>query len=223
MAIVKGPALSIDASGNLGPICFAKWRGFQIARAAKSSEPSHTPLQEEQWGRAVTAAQAWSGVLTDPERASWRAAAADQVRLSRVNTKYVPSGYHYFLGLTIQLLRQGLPIAPLPPIAQPPFIFMYIEALQLVGQLRLRTYFKDRTPDSSTHIKGEDWMAGPYTSGGYHPQPYDYKFQEFRSVTSGNLYSDLIPDTYYWFKMRWIDDTGRVGNWFETVVFISAI
>ncbi|MBA7694669.1 hypothetical protein ES703_103282 [subsurface metagenome] len=168
----------------------------------------------------VTAQQAWGGVLNDAERASWRAAAADQIRISRVKTTYIPTGFHYFLGLTVQLLRQGFPIEHLPPTAGEVFMFTYITADQDGTNDRLRTRFEGRVPASPATIQGEDWMAGPYVSGGYHPQVKDYRFQEFRSITAGNLYAGLDYEKYYWFKMRWIDESGRVGNWFEISTFM---
>lgn len=221
MAVVKGPALSIDASGNLGGLCYSKWRGLQIARAAKSYEPTHTQKQIDQWNRAVTAAQAWSGTLNDAERASWRAAAVDQIQISRVMTPYIPSGYQYFLGLTIQLLRQGFAIRTLPPTAMESYLHTYITADQETGLDQVRTRFEGRIPMYPSTIQGEDWMAGPYVNGGYHPQIYDYKFVEFRSISAGNLYKSLGYGVYYWWKMRWIDEVGRVGNWFEIQTYIQ--
>jgi len=215
MAIVKGPALSIDASGNLGNICYAKWRGLQIARAAWSGTPTPTQLQTDQKDIVVTACAAWSGTLNEAERQSWRAAAADQIRTTRVNTTYIPSGYQYFIGLSIQLLRQGFAIKKLPPVAMESYLHTYITADQVIGFDYCRTRFEGRVPSSPTTFQGEDWMAGPFSVGGYHAQPYDYRFQEFRTLTSGNLYTDLGYGTYYWFKMRWIENSGRVGNWFE--------
>ena len=221
MAIVKGPALSIDASGNVGSICYVTCRGKQIARAAWSGTPTPTGLQTAQKNRMVTAQQAWGGLLTDSERASWRAAAADQKRISRVGMTYIPTGFNYFLGLTVQLLRQGFAIRKMPPTSMVPFMFLYIEAVQVVGYPdKFRTYFRDRSPAYPSDMQGEDWMAGPYVSGGYHPQKPDYRFQEFRSISGGNLYNGMQQGVYYWFKMRWIDEIGRVGNWFETSIIL---
>ncbi|MBA7694299.1 hypothetical protein ES703_102906 [subsurface metagenome] len=221
MAIVKGPALSVDASGNVCGICYVTVRGQQIARCAWSGTPTPTQKQTDQKDRMVTAMQAWGGVLNDAERKSWSAAAADQIRISRVNTKYIPSGYQYFIGLTVQLLRQGFTIRRLPPVAMEPYLHTYITADQIAGTQTLRTRFEGREPSHPTTIQGEDWMAGPYVSGGYHPQAPDYRFQEFRSISAGNLYSGLDWEKYYWFKMRWIDTSGRVGNWFEIATFIE--
>ncbi|MBA7658809.1 hypothetical protein ES703_66768 [subsurface metagenome] len=221
MAIVKGPALSIDASGNLGSICYAKWRGLQIARAAWSGTPTPTQLQTDQKDRVVTVCAAWSGTLNEAERQSWRAAAADQIRMTRVNTTYVPSGYQYFVGLSVQLLRQGFAIEKLPPTAMEPYLHTYITAFQSTGIDSARTRFEGRVPSYPTTIQGEDWMAGPFLNGGYHAQPYDYRFQEFRTISSGNLYTNLGYGTYYWWKMRWIDESGRVGNWFEIQTYIT--
>ena len=221
MAIVKGPALSIDASGNLGSICYAKWRGLQIARKAKSYEPTHTGLQVAQWNRVVTAAQTWSGTLTAAERKSWRAAAADQIRISKVKTPYIPSGYQYFLGLSVQLLRQGLPIEKLPPTAMESYLHTYVTAFQDSGYDRVRTRFEGRVPSHPSTIQGEDWIAGPFVVGGYHPQLYDYRFANFRTISGAKYYSDLGWSVYYWWKMRWIDTSGRVGNWFEIQTYIE--
>ncbi|MBA7677875.1 hypothetical protein ES703_86141 [subsurface metagenome] len=223
MAIVKGPALSIDASGNVGIICFAKWRGLQIARAAWSGDPTPTGLQTAQKNRVVTACAAWSGTLTEAERQSWKGAAAGQVRMSRVNTPYIPTGYQYFIGLSTQLLRQGFVIRTLPPPVGEPLLFTYITADQVVGYNYLRTRFEGREPSSSTTVQGEDWIAGPFVNEGYTPQNYDFRFVEFRSIHAGNLYTDLVTDKYYWFRMRWIDVYGRVGNWFQIKTIIHSI
>lgn len=221
MAIVKGPAYSVDASGNVGGMCFTKWRGLQIAKSVWSGGKPPTTPQIDQKDRMVTAQRAWGGVLTGSERESWRAAAADQVRMSRLKTPYIPSGYHYFIGLTVQLLRQGIEIRRLPPIRGEVFMFTSITAIQVTGVNALRTRFLGRIPDRPDYIQGEDWMAGPYVSGGYHAQARDYRFQKFRSLTAGSLYSDLDINKYYWFKMRWIDEFGRVGNWFEIVTLVT--
>jgi len=222
MAIVTGPALSIDASGNLGSMCYSKWRGLQIARKAKSYEPTHTQKQVDQWNRAVAAAQAWSGILTDDERLAWRRAAVNQTSVSRLGTTYIPSGYQYFLGLTIQLFRQDYTLRRMPPTATEPFMHLAVEAVQVTGYPdKLRTYFIDRSPAYPTEIQGEDWMAGPFKNNGYHPQRNDYRFTFFRTITGGKLYSGLVPDKYYWFRMRWIDVFGRVGNWFETSILLT--
>jgi len=221
MAIVKGPALSIDASGNVGNMCYAKWRGLQIARAAWSGGKTPTSLQTAQKNRVVAACAAWSGTLTEEERQSWRDAASGQLRMSRVKTPYIPSGYQYFIGLSVQLLRQGLSIITLPPRAMESFIFTSITAFQDSGIDRVRTRFEGRVPSYPTTIQGEDWMAGPFTAGGYHPQDYDYRFQEFRTISSGNAYTGLGYGNYYWWKMRWIDNKGRVGNWFEIQTYIE--
>jgi hypothetical protein len=220
MALVKGPALSIDASGNVGSVCFTKWRGLQIAKAAWSGTPTPTGLQTAQKNRMVVAMKYWGETLNDAERSSWRAAATDQIRMSRLQTPYIPTGYHYFIGLAVQLLRQGLGIEHLPPRAMESYIHTFITADQTLGTNSLRTRFQGRVPSHPSTIQGEDWMAGPYVSGGYHPQVSDYRFQEFRSISSGNLYSGLDWEKYYWFKMRWIDESGRVGNWFEISTFI---
>jgi len=215
MAIVKGALLSIDASGNMGAMCVAKWRGLQIMRKAWSGFATPTQLQIDQKDRVVTVCAAWSGVLDSAERKSWRVAAADQIRITRVNTTYIPTGYQYFVGLSIQLLRQGFAIKALPPTAMEPYMHTEITAIQGVGTDSVRTRFEGRVPSHPTTIQGEDWMAGPFLNGGYHAQPYDYRFQEFRSISAGNLYQGLGYGNYYWFKMRWIDTSGRVGNWFE--------
>ena len=221
MAIVRGPALSIDASGNVGNMCFAKWRGLQIARAAWSGTPTPTQLQTDQKDRLVFVCGVWSGLLTSAERQSWREAAKSQIRMSRLKTPYIPTGYQYFVGLGIQLIRQGLSVLYKPPGPVESFLFTSIEVELQAGYDAVRTYFRGRVPSYPDTIQGEDWMAGPFLNGGYTAQNYDYRFQEFRSITAGNRYGDLGYGNYYWFRMRWIDTSGRVGNWFEEQVYIE--
>ena len=146
---------------------------------------------------------------------------ADQIRISRVKTPYIPSGYQYFLGLAIQLLRQGFAIRTLPPVKMEPYLHTYITALQQGTDDWVETKFEGRLPIFPPNIQGEDWMAGPFVNGGYHPQIYDYKFVEFRSISAGNMYKGLGHGVYYWWKMRWIDEVGRVGNWFEIQTYVE--
>lgn len=84
MALVTGPLLSLDASGQVaGSLVFSKWKGRPYVRQLV------TPSNPKSAGQVSTRAmfkflsQAWAG-LTDAEKASWQAL-ADATTISPFN------------------------------------------------------------------------------------------------------------------------------------------
>lgn len=221
MAVVKAPALSIDASGNLGAICYSKWRGLSIARDVWTGTVPNTTKQQVIQGYMTTASQAWSGTLTAAERDKWRAAARDQVRLSRVKTSYIPTGYQYFMQLNIQVLRQALGLKTVPPGKIKPYGFAKIAGYHEASGAWVVWYRSEPfTTVPPTH-QCELWVAGPFDTGGRNPREQEYKFIRYFPLNSTGWVSNPVNHKYYWGRIRWVESSGRVGNWFVKQIYIS--
>jgi len=221
MAIVKAPALSIDASGNVGGICYSKWRGLQIAKAAWTGTVPNTPDQQVIQGYMTTASQAWSGTLSENEREAWSRAAQGQVRVSRVKTTYIPTGYQYFMQLNIQRLRQAAGILSLPPVAMIPYGFTSISIEWNLAKVWVEVRFLEHLYTPPPAFQGEIWKAGPYDNAGRHPLEGEYRFLSFTALVGVYKDAAVVSTKYYWYKLRWIEENGRVGNWFEKQVYIT--
>ena len=98
MAIVKGPAMSLDASGSLaGAIVFSKWKGRNYVRQLVT--PAN-PRSESQTGFRCSMrflSQIWAG-LSAVNKATWEDRAADMI-VSEFNafTSYNQKRWRNFL------------------------------------------------------------------------------------------------------------------------------
>ena len=79
MAIVKGPAMSLDASGSLaGAIVFSKWKGRNYIRQLVTPANPRSGAQTGFRSSMKFLAQNWAG-LTDAEKATWLDRASDMI------------------------------------------------------------------------------------------------------------------------------------------------
>jgi len=79
MAIVKGPAFSLDASGSLaGAVVFSKWKGRNYIRQLVTPANPRSGAQTGFRASMKFLAQQWAG-LTDVEKATWLDRATDGI------------------------------------------------------------------------------------------------------------------------------------------------
>ncbi len=79
MAIVKGPAMSLDASGSLaGAVVFSKWKGRNYIRQLVTPANPKSGAQTGFRASMKFLAQNWAG-LTAAEQATWLARATDGI------------------------------------------------------------------------------------------------------------------------------------------------
>lgn len=79
MAIVKGPAMSMDASGSLaGAVVFSKWKGRNYVRALVTPANPKSGAQTGFRASMKFLAQIWSS-LTSSEKATFEARADDMI------------------------------------------------------------------------------------------------------------------------------------------------
>lgn len=221
MAIVKAPALSLDASGNLGGICYSKWRGMHVARDTWTGTVPNTPKQQTIQGYMTTVSQAWSGTLSEGKRRQWCEVAKNLVRVSRGMVKYVPSGYQYFMEVNMVRKRIGLAILQTPPSGIPEGgigeVELVFDGIMSEVDIELTEVFNQPAPDMRVDV----WKAGPYTNGGRHAIAGEYRFLKMWQGLIDGSDAAIVLGKYYWYKTRWLWDYGAAGNWFERQVLTA--
>jgi len=223
MAIVKGPALSIEASGNLGAICYAKWRNLQIARAVWTGTVPNTTKQVAQQGLLTTASQAWGGVLKVEERQTWHELAKSIVWRDRLGSPYVPSGYQLFMKWNIRRLVMGLSLmAKAPAWEEFPYVkFLSQEISATDPYIAMRLSIAVTVSHSGYGT--EYYKAGPFDSGGRHPIEGEWLFMNRRVPPAAYVDLDVLNGKWYWYRGRSIGKFGGVGNWFEEQSYVPII
>lgn len=213
MAIVRNPALSTDASGNLGDICYTRIRNVNIARDTWTGTVPNTSEQQTYQGNLTTVSQYWGGTLDGDERLAWEKAAEQIIRINRLGIKYIPTGYQYFLEINMKLLAWGKSIRDTPPWNNKIHIFERLAAVPIVG-LPWAVIVKAYPEGTWLSYEGmQTFKAGPYDSGGRKPISGEWRFVkvEFGPGADNWTDGDRIVGKWYWYKARQINDQGYAG------------
>ena len=221
MAVVKGPALSIAASGNLGSICYSRWRGLQIARDVWTGTVPNTAKQIVQQALLKTCAQAWGGILNEEERESWRGLAREVTFRNRFGEPVHYSGYNLFVSRNLNRLRWARGISKKPGRVLNKLIWgsIHIEPEDAGSKIR---FMATNFPVGYQADLIEAWIAGPYTSGGRVAIEPEYKFITYDTkVPLSIVKSGLTPGVYYWGRMRLGDFAGVTSAWETHHVFMQ--
>ena len=213
MAVVKGPALSIAASGNLGAICYTRWRELQIARAVWTGTVPNTTKQIGQQQKVKDCAQYWGGTLTESERESWREYAREVTFPNRFGERVHYTGYVLFMSRNLNRLRWAYEMLK-KPMKVGKFINwsdVYIQSEVAGYRIRFQAtgYNSGEAPDLL-----EAWIAGPYSSGGRVAIEPEYRFVGYDKVTPLVVFkTGLSIGMYYWARMRLGDKAGVTSAW----------
>lgn len=222
MAIVKGPALSIQASGNLGPICFSRWRGLAIARDVWTGTVPNTTKQVIQQGYLTTAAQAWGGTLTAAERQTWNDRAETILWRDRMGDQYIPTGYQLFMKWNVRRLVMTLTIMKDAPMLQE-WVYVYkLFATPYPGEPAVRMWLRPGDTGLVQSYGIEYWKAGPYDSGGRNPIEGEWRFLVLKVPPAYYKDSDVIVDKFYWYRARAVAEFGDVQNWFYKQIDLTS-
>lgn len=221
MAIVKGPALSLDASGNLGSICYTKIRSTNIARAAWTGTVPNTSDQVVIQGYMTDVSQAWGGTLSETDRQSWREKAKTEIRVNRLGVKYNITGYQFFMQINMALRTWELSIRNTPPVDLEPYFIkeMTISSL-LSSEIRVALLMYN----SITALKGTQWfIAGPYSSPGRNPIKPEFRQIAVRFGTFGVSLRETGFDigSYYWVKVRGINKSGIHSGFWQMQILVT--
>jgi len=213
MAQVINPALSMDASGNLGGICYVKWRGIQVARTARSGIFTPSADQIAQGVILASIAQHWAS-MTEGERNEWRRWAISQTAVDRLGRRYTPSGYQQYMKLSFQRGRFGGAPFHAPPTTGITFCQVVLTATPNVGRTYISLYTVMASGSPMPHFI-EYRRAGPFDSQGR--RATDAEFKTIYLTSGGNSYNDTatVCFKFYWYRGRGITAAGQVGNWFQ--------
>lgn len=200
MAVVKNPALSGVASGNLGAINYTTWKGMAIARSVGFYNDPNTTPQQTSRALMTQASQAWGQTLTTLQRESWNKRAETVIFYSRFGDPYQPDGYMVYMKWNMQILQNGGILLTDAPVGGEN---TDIEELVVIsdgfpGGMTVNLY-----QDGAIQINAASVVilrAGPYDSQGRHPIIPEYRRVGIQTPPSTLTESGLTPLKYYWWK-----------------------
>lgn len=214
MAIVKNPALSSEASGNVGGLCYTRWRELQVVRGPWTGTVPNTTDQQTYQAFLTTVSKKWSELLTALERVLWEEAAETEEWTSRLGTNYRPSGYQLYLKYNIQRLVVGMTLTTVPIIkvhhAQIRAIFPRFgySATQIDVRTSVRKLIGEAAPYCIQY-----WRAGPFDTPGHRAMGPEYRLKQ-NETDPGDSYkwTDYPPvqGKWYWYKCRAVWEWGGV-------------
>jgi hypothetical protein len=212
MAIVKAPALSLEASGNLGGINYTRWRGRAVARSAWIPTIPNTPLQQGIQSLFQTAVVNWIGVITQTQRELWNEYAKTQTTVDRLGQVRKPSGYNLYVGRQVQAFRAGMGI-----LFEPPVDIIEGTVRRIIAQgagpgnvrWRITGFVSSWRPDWRDY-----WIAGPYDSEARQAISSEWRFHQIWPGTTFALKIG-VSDKWYWVRGRYLQDDGRTGHWIQ--------
>jgi hypothetical protein len=215
MAIVRFPAMSFDASGNLGDINYTKWKGMNIARTTYSYTDPNTAAQITSRGHMTTVSQAWGGTLSADDRQTWVQRARSVTFFDRFGQPYEPSGYQVYLKWNLQILQNGGSLLQEAPIGGEKAIVNEISAVSVgaPGEMEVKLT-KDGIlfPECASLVY---FQAGPYDSGGRHPIAPEYRKAKVTTPPAKYTAKSLTAFKYYWWKAFGVFPSGIRTNDFE--------
>jgi len=218
MAIVIAPAMSQQASGNIGSVNYTRWRGINVART--TYVPSYTPSGKQitQRGLVTSVSAMWGQALSAANRQTYEERAAETVFKNRIGGEYQPSGYQLFMKLNVQAQFFAMPVNYNCPIGPAPVYVWRVQA-EPDPFFNANEVTMERGVTVPVDADGfQIFRAGPYDSGGRRPIKPEYR--HLTLVWGTYYYHDYaVTDTkWYWYRCRWFFGEGFVGNWWEAQV-----
>ena len=215
MAKVKSPALSMMASGNLGDICYTRYRGTAVARSAWSGTQTATTDQLAQRAKMTLLSAAWGGTLNAGERTKWSELAKQLSFIDRVGNHYSPNGYTLFIQRNMNRLKLGLSMSNDPVEGNGAIDDSLNGVISKLSGTYIQSYCKTYQGNIIQSTAWELWKAGPFDSPGRTAIAPEYRL--LTCVIGSKTYDDYAVTfcKYYWYRIRWIDKDGRVGNFHQ--------
>lgn len=211
MAIVKFPALSLDASGSIGDLNYYKHNGVNCARAKPTITDPNTSQQQVVRGFMTSGVDRWKNDLSADQRVAWGEAAKTVVSKNRLGDRKQLNGYNYFLSLWIHGKRINGSPGDWPPTGNIAYGFTDLYS-DWVGAYNYRRFqplywFTSLRPDG-----WELWYAGPYDYEGRMPIAPDWRYYSAWTTFGTKTGPTLTAGKWYWFKVRWNMLDGRTGE-----------
>jgi len=218
MAIVIAPAMSQQASGNIGSVNFTRWKGVNVART--TYVPVYTPSgkQMAQRGLMTSVSALWGQSLSAANRQTWEDQAAETKFKNRLGIEYQPSGYQLFMKLNIQAAVFMMPASWNAP-ARPDPVYVWRVTAEQDPFFNANEVTMEKALTVKVDADGfQIFRAGPYNSGGRRPIRPEYR--QLTTIWGDYYYHDfaVISTKWYWYWCRWFFSEGHVGNWWEVQV-----
>lgn len=213
MAVVKGPAMSMAASGNMGNICYSKWRELTVARSAWSGTVPNTSKQVTIQNRLTSLSQYWGNMLSEDDRSCWGAEARVAAFRNRFGEEVHYSGYVLFMSRNMNYKRwyTGTLIRPVASNGHMQYDGYVMEwsSVQNRFNWQIRYYAMHGLPWPDGH---EAWLAGPFDSPGRKATEPEYLFVGY-ALDPNRLVLSIGSEygKYYWMGIRLIDNSGVVS------------
>ena len=220
MSIIKGPAMSVDASGNMGAICYTRWRGRQVARSAWSGTQTSSSSQLLRRAEFKLIVQRWGSGLVD--RDAWNQFAREKMKTDRLGDPREWTGYELYVARNIVYRRHTDGYLDTPPKNTDGVVFV-LSSLNNVstGVLKLvcavGAGIRDITQD---FLVG--WIAGPFNSEARRAIAPEFRYSSATQLQVYLYFSGLTIGKYYWVRWRWEGvKTGQIGPWAEAQGFVA--
>lgn len=200
--------------GSVGGLTFTNWRGLSVMK--RKPIPVRRMRTTQPRIRSILGylARAY-GDLSDAQREAWRDYAANHPRVDSLGTTYQMTAEQVFISLNHQRMRlwTALTYQGDPPVEDPPASVNALVAVHGAnpGEIDL-TWNHNGVPEASD--KNEVWISRPYLSAGrveVHEQ-YHWYVSTAGNISMTTLVS-LIPDAWYWIRIRYVDEYGVVTAW----------
>lgn len=195
MAKINFGPLANDARGKVAGIVYSKNKSGSYTRTKVTPANPRTAAQTLVRQTLSTLTKAWSGTLTNGERASWKAYAATYPRLNVFGNSIVLNGLNMFLSLNSVLQNTGNAISTTPPasnVINP----IPIDPTSFAAQTAPLVEFSQTALAIDTDDMFYIFAARPLPAG-RQPVKSDYRFLEALAPSTGTFPAVLNIGTAY--------------------------
>lgn len=211
---MRAPALSLEASGNLGGICYTRWRGRHVARGSWTGTVPNTPAQQLIQGYISVVSVAWGQSLTAEERESWERLAKSMLFEDSLQEKRNPTGYSLFVKFNMKRKHFGLSVLKQAPVHKG-WVELYLYGNRIVynettQNLQWRLYA--HSPSEETYYQ-ELQIAGPFESPGRKALVGEYRYADKGVIDTFEYKYVPFDELWYWTRMRAVRWYGYCEMW----------
>lgn len=212
MAIVKGPLHSEAASGNMGDLCYSRWRGLWIVRSSWTGTQGSSAEQLVVRANMTAVSQAWGGTLTKKQREAWISVAPEYQRMDQLGEQHCLSGYELFCrwNMLRKMFSQNIDTIPgLPTKNDTEDLTFYYDA----PTPKMVVYLRGMDGSFIKDCWGELQAAGPYGSEGRRPVNGDWRTFSRQLIVTYAYHTAGNNGEWWWYRGRGVQYCGNAGNW----------
>lgn len=216
MALVRNPALSQAASGNVGALNYSHWRGRAIARASYSPIQPNTGQQAVVQAYFKTLVQGWKSVSTS-NRSRWTQVAKTIMRKDRLGDRHPMTGFALFVSWNMARKLFGQATDSAPRTRQKVLPGVLDLASTVTGYIRMKLIPQDATMESWYTAYS---VAGPFDSVTRRAIENEYRVEVYSTGFSYEVVTGKTSGKYYWVKAVPYEKCGYKHNRFEGQILV---